>query len=151
MSPRALRCEEAREAISAAADGELLPARVTSGALDEHTKRCAFCREFRAGLEKLASQLHPGLLPAPPDISPLVLAAIEPARARGWRRLGLAGSSGGVPRWLLVAQWAGPAAAASVALPAFALGAFTHVQIDPSHVVTPCTHALVFARHVVHR
>lgn len=120
-------CAACCEAVSALVDGEEAP--FDRALVDAHLRRCPSCARFSAELPGLAGRLR--LLPTEPvpDVVPQVLAGAK---------------EGGLAR---AARWGVPAAAVCAALPALFLGAFTHPHVTPSHIVTPCTHAVVFLVH----
>ncbi|MGO9196955.1 MAG: zf-HC2 domain-containing protein [Acidimicrobiales bacterium] len=150
MTTGVIRCDAAREALSALTDGETSP--IPEGPLRAHVELCVSCRAFASELDELSPRLRIGSVTPAPDAAPGVLAAIRASEPPQWRRaLGRVARSdpppaGRLPQWLSVARWGGPATAIGVAVPALVLGVFTHVHVVPSHVVTPCTHALVAAR-----
>ncbi|MFG2196498.1 zf-HC2 domain-containing protein [Streptomyces sp. NPDC048639] len=48
-----MQCSRFRTALSARADGEVLPPGVTGPAVEEHLGSCAACRRFADGIERL--------------------------------------------------------------------------------------------------
>lgn len=133
-------CEAVREAISARFDGE----RPTVGGevAAAHVAACPVCEAFQESLVPLARQVRLRVSRSVPEglaqgLTPPGCGDPRPAWS-GRLRLGHLP----VSRWLRAAQWAGAVVPAGVAIPALALGAFAHVHIVPSHVLTPCTASL---------
>jgi predicted anti-sigma-YlaC factor YlaD len=89
-------CETAREAISAALDGE--PAPVPDDDLRDHLASCRQCREWQAAAVALTRRARMRPAPAVDDLAPAIVAAAEAdglvgrtaaGRRDTWRRLGL--------------------------------------------------------------
>jgi predicted anti-sigma-YlaC factor YlaD len=79
-----MRCDEIREAISAAADGEATALeRSTIGA---HVERCPSCAAFAGAVGQLDRRLRVRPAEAVPDLSKQILAAARPKPAREWPR-----------------------------------------------------------------
>jgi RNA polymerase sigma-70 factor (ECF subfamily) len=142
-----LRCQLAREAISALVDGEDPP--VSEMIISAHLAQCPRCRQFRTGVVSLRRQVCVRVF-APTASSPgeiLELLGYSDAapvdsrgRARRWAQTHRFS-------WVRATQWAAGVVPLGVALPALALGAFAHIHIVPSHVPSPCTMSLHHARH----
>lgn len=120
-------CAACCEALSALADGEE-PA-VDRVRLEAHVRRCASCARFSGEISRLAAHLRPIRVGPGPNVVASVLAGM------------------GESRLARAARWGVPAAAVCAALPALFLGVFTHPHLAPSHIVTPCTHAVVLLAH----
>jgi predicted anti-sigma-YlaC factor YlaD len=74
-----MRCDDARLALSARLDGELLA--VDTSDLDHHLAACAECRRYEADLASLRRAGLAVAPPIPPTLPEQVLAAIEPDRS----------------------------------------------------------------------
>ena len=141
----AISCALAREAISAFIDGEDSPVAETVTTI--HIARCRECREFRDDAILLTRRMRARALGIVPPRPPELLRHLEqldrrdpvPVERRPWA--GLSRFS-----WSRATQWAVGAVPLGLALPALLLGAFTHVHIVPSHVLSPCTMWLHHAR-----
>jgi len=139
------RCELVLEALSARLDGEAAP--VTDAEVDEHLGGCPSCRAFEARLPAITRRIRMHALGPIPDLTgelvgPAAGALDAVTAAAGGRRWGRWPARGPV-QWAFVAQWAAAVVPLGIALPALALGAFTHVHVVPSHVPTPCTLTLL--------
>jgi predicted anti-sigma-YlaC factor YlaD len=84
---QSMRCDEIREAISAAADGEATP--LERSMVDAHITRCAACAAFAGAIEHLDRRLRVRAAEAVPDLSRPILAAVTPKAAREWPRYAL--------------------------------------------------------------
>lgn len=139
-------CDEVREAISARFDGEHGP--LSESILARHLGACQPCRAYEQGLWGLSREV--GL--RAPRAAPNGFARQLAGAARNLPSPGRASRLHGHlvdMNWMRVLGWAGAVAPAAVAIPALALGAYAHVDIVPSHVLTPCTAHLM--EHLVHR
>jgi anti-sigma factor RsiW len=151
-----VRCEEAREAISARLDGETSP--VSERAIETHLSACGSCREFHA----LAPSLNRLSLRAskspPPALTPLLttqMLQLDRSPAYHSHRAREDGRSS-VPKQKRrpragVARWAAglvPAIAVAVVLP---LGAAVHTRVVPTRDPTPCTARLHRGVHRPHQ
>jgi predicted anti-sigma-YlaC factor YlaD len=131
-------CQVWREAISALIDGEHSP--VPDAATEIHLARCRECRGFRDDAVLLTRQMRAQALvvvaPRPPALlSRLGCRGHPSAAGRPWASLSR------FP-WSRATQWAIGAVPLGFAVPALLLGAFAHVHIVPSHVLSPCTMGL---------
>lgn len=82
-----MRCEVARERLSAAQDGELDAGE--RGGLDEHVAACAACADFAERLSDLRRSVRMEAVGAVPDLAPAVVAAAAASqRRRRWRDIG---------------------------------------------------------------
>jgi predicted anti-sigma-YlaC factor YlaD len=140
-----IRCDVAREAISALADDEEPP--VAEAITAAHLSECEGCREFQASVVSLTRQMRLRVHAPTASRATEVLAALgctDPASASAsdeyevlrWadrRRLS----------WVRATQWAAGVLPLGFAVPALALGVFVHIHIVPSHVLTPCTMSLI--------
>lgn len=116
-----MRCDLAREAISALSDGEEPPPGTSPAQLAAHLARCRECAAFEAGVTELRQLLRPGRL-----------------------QLLQGGGGGPLPRLRRPpVRRLATAAAAALALPFLALGALNHVPLRPRPHVAPCSQALV--------
>jgi predicted anti-sigma-YlaC factor YlaD len=79
-----MRCDEIREAISAAADGEATP--LERSMVDAHVERCPRCAAFAGAVEQLDRRLRVRPAETVPDLSKPILAATAPKAARDWPR-----------------------------------------------------------------
>jgi predicted anti-sigma-YlaC factor YlaD len=79
-----MQCDEIREAISAAADGEAAP--LERSMIDAHIARCAGCAAFAGAVEHFDRRLRVRPAEAVPDLSRPILAAATPKPAREWPR-----------------------------------------------------------------
>jgi predicted anti-sigma-YlaC factor YlaD len=79
-----MQCDEVREAISAAADGEAGP--LERSMVDAHIARCAGCAAFAGSVEQLDRRLRIRPAEAVPDLSAAILLASAPRPAREWPR-----------------------------------------------------------------
>jgi len=132
-------CRLAREAISALVDGEEAP--IGEAVVAAHIARCRPCREYRARIESLKRQLRVRALATSSGGVDVVLDLLRCA--------GEASRPDGVPAlsWtdrhrracLRATQWAAGVVPLGFALPALALGAFAHIHVVPSHVISRCT------------
>jgi predicted anti-sigma-YlaC factor YlaD len=136
-------CTLAREAISALADGEDPP--VAEDIAVAHIAKCGECATFRANVVSLTRQMRVRVHTPAPSREAKILAmlgcndAAPPIYESRWRRWGDRRRLS----WVRAAQWAAGLVPLGVAVPALAIGVFAHVHIVPSHVLTPCTVALV--------
>jgi predicted anti-sigma-YlaC factor YlaD len=138
-----LSCKVIRGASSARLDHE--EQTISDALIDAHLATCADCRNYVGGLEQLNRRLRLQVLQPVPDLVNAILsspAAPEPppsvrmslwSRPARWLRLD----------WGQTTRWAAAVAPLALAVPALALGAFTHPQVIPSHLPTPCTFFLV--------
>ena len=133
-------CQAAREAISALVDGESPP--VSEAVTKTHLANCPGCRQFQANVVSLRRHMSVRVLAPIPDRTTEILASLAlpshpmGARARPWayrRRI----------PWMRATQWAAGVLPLGIAVPALALGAFTHTDLIGSHVLSPCTSFLV--------
>lgn len=118
-----LPCGVVREAISALLDGELPPLREEE--VEGHIATCPPCAAHRRHLRALARATR---LRSVTEVPSVALSVLETTAAPSWRR---------------ALSWCVALAAVGAALPALGLGAFSHVHLAPTHLLTPCTHALV--------
>src|SRR5689334_951103 len=79
-----MQCDEVREAISAAADGEASP--LERSMIDTHLARCAGCAAFAGAVEQLDRRLRIRPAETVPDLSAPILRASAPRAARDWPR-----------------------------------------------------------------
>src|SRR5262245_47497389 len=85
-----MRCDEIREAISAAADGEAAP--LERSMIDAHVARCAGCAAFAGAVDQLDRRLRVRPAEPVPDLSVPILKAAgasradRPRAARVWPR-----------------------------------------------------------------
>jgi predicted anti-sigma-YlaC factor YlaD len=79
-----MRCDEIREAISAAADGEATP--LERSVIDAHLERCPRCAAFAGAVGQLDRRLRIRPAEAVPDLSKPILAAAGPKPPREWPR-----------------------------------------------------------------
>lgn len=80
-------CEPFREALSAMADGELMP--VGEAALADHLDHCPSCTAFAAASDDLSRRVRVGPAEALPDLTAEILAAVQtPDLARSRTRFG---------------------------------------------------------------
>jgi predicted anti-sigma-YlaC factor YlaD len=79
-----MQCDEIRDAISAAADGEVTP--LERSAIDTHIARCAGCAAFAGAVEQLDRRLRIRPAETVPDLSRPILAAATRKPARDWPR-----------------------------------------------------------------
>lgn len=79
-----MQCDEVREAISAAADGEASP--LERSMIDTHLARCAGCAAFAGAVEQLDRRFRIRPAEAVPDLSAPILRASTPKAAREWPR-----------------------------------------------------------------
>ena len=124
---RAPGCAEVRESLSSLADGEqgLAP----NHRLEAHLGSCEGCSAFAGRLDGLNRRLRLRAVEAVPNAAPRVISALAPSGFSTATTLGAA---------FLALGFSVPALF-------FGLG---HVALDPSHVVTPCTHGLMSLRHL---
>jgi anti-sigma factor RsiW len=142
-SSAVIACATAHEAISSLVDGEISP--ITDEATRAHLASCRDCQEFEAGVVSLRRQMSVRVLAPRPDRTTEILALLgfpsHPSQVDAPRaRLK------GYPErvfWVRATQWAAGLAPLVIAVPALALGAFTHLHLVGSHVLTPCTSYLV--------
>lgn len=85
-----MRCERAREAVSASADADLVDADAVR--LDRHLSSCAACRSFAGRIERIRHHLRFEAVDEVPDVAPIVLASLrgqgrDRAPARSSRRV----------------------------------------------------------------
>jgi predicted anti-sigma-YlaC factor YlaD len=73
-------CEQVREAISAALDGE--PGPLPESAVSEHLAACESCRSWAVEVESLHRRARVSPAPTVPDLTASVLAAVDAHRAR---------------------------------------------------------------------
>jgi anti-sigma factor RsiW len=145
-----LRCEDAREAISARLDGE--HPQLSDRTVESHLSVCDSCREYEALAPSLSRLSLRASKSPPPALTPLLTSLLSRQapnvgapfeRPLNSRRSILSKGSGppkraGVHR-VHVARWAAgliPAIAAAVVLP---LGASAHTRVVPTRNPTPCT------------
>jgi len=129
-------CGLAREAISALLDGERSP--IDGATVRAHLDSCSACRDFESQVPFLTRR---GLLrrfePAP-DLAAEILESLGTGVHRADRR--------NDPRRRehrrRAMQWAVATLPICAAVPALALGTFTHPHIVPSRAPTPCTVSL---------
>jgi predicted anti-sigma-YlaC factor YlaD len=79
-----MQCDEIREAISAASDGEATP--LERSMIDAHIERCPGCAAFAGSVAQLDRRLRVRPAEAVPDLSKPILAAATPKSARDWPR-----------------------------------------------------------------
>ena len=79
-----MRCDEIREAISAAADGEATP--LERSMIDAHIARCAGCATFAGAVDTLDRRLRIRPAEPVPDLSAPILRAAAPKPAPAWPR-----------------------------------------------------------------
>jgi predicted anti-sigma-YlaC factor YlaD len=79
-----MHCDDIREALSAAADGEAHP--VEQRVLDAHLARCAACAAFRTEVTDLDRRVRVRAAAPVPDLSRTIVTMAAPARAREWPR-----------------------------------------------------------------
>ncbi len=82
-----MQCDEIREAISAAADGEATP--LERSMIDAHIARCTGCAAFAGAVGQLDRHVRIRPADAVPDLSRPILAAATRTRARDWPRYAL--------------------------------------------------------------
>lgn len=138
-----LACEVTREAISARLDGEEPP--VPDEVTSRHLATCRPCRDFESRAAAMRHQMRLSVLPELRDLTQEVLALLDCEDPVTTAQLAPSALLGRRPRpsWLRVTQWAAGLMPLGVAVPALALGIFSHPHIVPSHVLTPCTMSLV--------
>jgi predicted anti-sigma-YlaC factor YlaD len=139
-------CALVREALSARADGE--EPGLAGQVVDAHLAKCASCGLFSTRLVPLSRGTRVrALLPAP-DLSAQILASLGPAGRVGTVRAALDRARAGLrrPRWARAGEWLTALVPLAVALPLLAVGVFAGHHGAPSHVLTPCTAALIHAR-----
>jgi len=148
-----LRCERARDAISARLDGE---GTSLDAALDAHLASCGRCAAFATAAADLTRRLRVHAVGEAPDLrSEIVATACVPAPAIGRvARLRRRAVSATRTRWRPAGRWAAAVVPLCVAVPVLALHLLGHVHVIASHHPTPCTaelaHATLFARaHIV--
>jgi anti-sigma factor RsiW len=136
-------CVAAHEAISSLVDGEWPP--IAEAVTRDHLAGCPECREFEAKVISLRRQMSVRALAPAPDRTTEILASlgladhtIAPQRA-GTRLRGYPARD----LWLRATQWGAGLVPLLIAVPALALGAFTHPHLVGSHVLTPCTSYLL--------
>ena len=106
-------CERARSWASLRTDGEL--SELESALLDAHLGRCAECRTFVRGVERIAAALRSA---SPQRPAPLVVAAARPpARRTGLRALQVAAAVAIVVTAGVAAAFTGPSGGAASAKP----------------------------------
>jgi len=140
--PTIISCREVREAISALVDGEesSLPEPLTSA----HLAECRECRTFQADIRSLTREIRVrALRPIPSHTAEMLASLGLPSLQNAVEETGQR------PRsrrrqysWLRATQWVAGLAPLCLALPALAFGAFDHIHLVGSHVLTPCTFAL---------
>jgi anti-sigma factor RsiW len=145
-----LRCEDAREAISARLDGER--PQLSDKTIESHLSRCDSCREYEALAPSLSRLSLRASKSPPPALTPLLTSLLSRQAPRAEapfertlhsRRPSLSKGAGlpkraGANR-VHFARWAAgliPAIAAAVVLP---LGASAHAHVVPTRNPTPCT------------
>lgn len=126
-------CELVHEALSARLDDEEPP--VERELVDAHLAACASCREFAASLTLLNRRLRVHLVEQAPDLVAPILAAHDRVEGRSRRRRLVPSHLD----WRSATRWVAAAVPLGVAVPAIALGAFTHPHVVPSHAQSPCT------------
>lgn len=136
-------CDQARESLSAAADGE--DTLLTAGALEQHLAHCARCRAFSDDVVTLNRTLRVHAADVPRDGQRAVLEVIGVAasptvdggdRATESPRRRVRRVRHGVA---VGALWASALVPLGVAVPALAAGSFAHVHIVGTHTPSPCT------------
>ncbi|HEY5272415.1 MAG TPA: zf-HC2 domain-containing protein [Acidimicrobiales bacterium] len=138
-----LSCEAIREAYSARLDGE--EQTISDALIDAHLATCASCRHYIGDLEALSRRLRLQMLQPVPDLVNAILSpSVGPEPLPSVRT----SFSGRPARWLRLdwgqaTRWVAAVVPLAVAVPALALGAFTHPQVIPSHLPTPCTFFLL--------
>jgi hypothetical protein len=116
-----------------------------------HLSACPDCRAFLESLSPLARQIRlRAARPVPDGLVELLTPGPGPPHSSTrtiTRYLGVPSLS----NWRSSARWACAVVPAGIAIPALALGAFAHVHIIPTHVVTPCTASLGLLHHMRRR
>jgi predicted anti-sigma-YlaC factor YlaD len=79
-----MQCDEVREAISAAADGEA--SLLERSIIDTHIARCAGCAAYASAVAQLDRQVRVRPAESVPDLSAPILAASAPKPVREWPR-----------------------------------------------------------------
>ncbi len=79
-----MQCDEVRQAISAAADGEASP--LERSVVQAHVERCKACASFAGAVERFDRRLRVRPAETVPDLSKPILVAATPKPTRIWPR-----------------------------------------------------------------
>jgi predicted anti-sigma-YlaC factor YlaD len=135
-------CQVVREAVSAFLDDEKAP--IGTPLVESHLAVCFGCLDYKRRITALARRTRLCLHEPAPDLtagileSLVALEACQAAASPWYRRRGPVMGH----QWRRATRWIAAAAPLGVAIPALALGVFSHPRVVPSPVPSPCTVAL---------